>query len=129
MESEILVQGFKSSLAMYGIKYHRLIGDGDSSVYSKIVEARPYVDTTVEKIECRNHLLRNYSTKLKDLTTNTKFSCKERKLLESRLLRLRSGVKGAIQHNKQVANSIKNLREDILNGGAHVFGCHSKCRE
>ena len=129
MESEILVQGFKSSLAMYGIKYHRLIGDGDSSVYSKIVEARPYVDTTVEKIECRNHLVRNYSAKLKDLTTNTKFSCKERKLLESRLLRLRSGVKGAIQHNKQVANSIKNLREDILNGGAHVFGCHSKCRE
>ena len=93
---------------MYGIKYHRSIGDGDSSVYSKIVEARPYVDTTIEKIECRNHLLRNYPTKLHDPTTNTKFSCKERKLLESRLLRLRSGMKRAIQHNKQVANSIKS---------------------
>ena len=54
MESEILLQGFKLSEEMYGIKYNILIGDGDSSTYKKIVDSRPYNDLSVEKIECRN---------------------------------------------------------------------------
>lgn len=67
MESDIIVEGFKRSLEMYGIVYKKLIGDGDSSVYKKIIEARPYGSQLVEKIECKNHLLRNFCTKLRDL--------------------------------------------------------------
>lgn len=63
MESSIIVEGFKQSL--YGIKYHRMIVDGDSSTYKKLLESRPYNNITVEKVECRNHLLRNYTNKLK----------------------------------------------------------------
>jgi hypothetical protein len=40
---------------MHGIKYTRMIGDGDSSVYRKLKEVKPYGKQLVEKVECRNH--------------------------------------------------------------------------
>ncbi|KAL4720785.1 hypothetical protein ACJJTC_015668 [Scirpophaga incertulas] len=52
MESEIIVEGFKNSINMHNLIYGKLISDGDSSTYSKILQARPYSDLTVEKIEC-----------------------------------------------------------------------------
>lgn len=59
METSIVVEGFRKSEEIYGLRYHKLIADGDSSVYKKILDARPYKNITVEKVECRNHLLRN----------------------------------------------------------------------
>lgn len=69
MEAAIIVEGLKQSESMYGIRYKNLIADGDSSVYTKILHARPYKNLTVQKIECCNHLLRNFCNKLKDMTT------------------------------------------------------------
>ena len=60
MESEIIVEGFRQSVAMHGVKYAYLVGDGDSSVTRKLADARPYKNLVVHKIECRNHLLRNF---------------------------------------------------------------------
>jgi hypothetical protein len=42
MEADIIVEGFKRSMEIHGIKYTRLIGDGDSSIYRKLIEMRPY---------------------------------------------------------------------------------------
>lgn len=67
MESDIIVEGFKRSIEMHGLKYHKLIGDGDSSVHQKVLEARPYGTLMVQKIECRNHMLRNFSKKIRDI--------------------------------------------------------------
>lgn len=68
MESAIICEGFKESMDMYGIIYGRIIADGDSSTYSKILAADPYPGlTVVGKIECRNHLLRNMCNKLRAL--------------------------------------------------------------
>lgn len=75
MEASIIVEGFKNSEKMYGIRYHKLIADGDSSVSQKILESRPYKNITVEKVECGNHLLRNLCNKLKDLSTK-RSACK-----------------------------------------------------
>lgn len=70
METDIIVQGFKCSIETNGLKYLTLVGDGDSSVYNKLLEASPYgPQTVIKKIECRNHLLRNFSSKLRDLTS------------------------------------------------------------
>lgn len=94
MESNILVEGFKRSVEMYGIKYAKMIADGDSSTYKKILEARPYQNLTVEKIECRNHLLRNYCNKLKALTKESGYPMEYRKLLDGRIMRLRTAIIG-----------------------------------
>jgi hypothetical protein len=54
------------------------------------------------------------------------------KHLQSKLLRLRTGVKGAIKQYKGSVDrniAIKGLKRDILNGIYHVMGQHSSCSE
>ncbi|KAF5307214.1 hypothetical protein FQR65_LT00730 [Abscondita terminalis] len=134
MEAAILVEGFKESEKMYGVKYAKLIADGDSSTYKKILESRPYNNISVEKIVCRNHILRNYCNKLKTLSQDTRFPLQLRKLISCNILRLRSSIIGAIKYRKnqeniELVDRINSLKEDIQNSIYHVFGEHEKCNE
>lgn len=139
MESNIIVEGFKCSLQMHGIIYKTLVADGDSSVHKKILEARPYGDTVVEKIECRNHLLRNYCNALRVLTTkrisseNKQVPPVLRNLLRKNILRLRTAIdcatKYRMQGNELLNKKIENLKNDISNSPHHVFGDHQKCSD
>ena len=72
-EASIIEEGFQKSMDMYNVKYSKMIGDGDSNVYKSILDSRPYDDITVEKVECKNHLLKNVCSKLKDIARNSKF--------------------------------------------------------
>ena len=75
MEADIIVEGFRQSIPMHNIIYHKLIGDGDSSVLKKIMLAKPYGNNLdVKKIECANHILRNYLNRLMDIATKRKSS-------------------------------------------------------
>ena len=133
MEADIIVEAFRKSEELYNVKFGTLIADGDSSVYKKILEARPYLDLTVRKIECKNHLLRNYCKKLRDLTINSKLGhITLRKRLANSILRLRRGVVKSIQYWKNQDgmskfDKISKIRKDILNGPYHVFGNHERC--
>lgn len=71
MEGDILREGFLYSVEQHGLIYHKLIADGDSNSLKKILDAHPYDNVVVKKIECRNHLLRNYSRKIRDLAKDT----------------------------------------------------------
>jgi len=42
MESDIILEGFRQSINMHNLIYHKLIGDGDSSVTKKLSIAQPY---------------------------------------------------------------------------------------
>ena len=69
---QMLVEGFKMSIQMHGLKYTRLIGDGDSSVTNALRDNMPYgLNTHIRKIECINHLLRNYTNKLRKTARKT----------------------------------------------------------
>lgn len=90
MEAAVVVEGFKESERMYGIRYHKLIGDGDSSVYKQILDARPYKNLTIEKIECKNHLLQNFCKKLKEITTKKEAGkLDHRKLLQKKYFKVK----------------------------------------
>ncbi|CAB3223521.1 unnamed protein product [Arctia plantaginis] len=133
MEALAITEGFKSSMEMYGIIYSQLIADGDSSTYKSILDANPYHSLIVEKIECTNHLLRNYCTKLDELTKDTRHPLHLRKVLSQSILRLRRSVTGAVKHNnskkeKTFDEKITDLKIDLLNGPNHVFGNHSTCK-
>jgi hypothetical protein len=65
-------------------KYTTLVADADNSTYKKILDAQPY-QIPVEKIECRNHLRRNYCNKLRSIAGDTHFILKLRKLLSGEL--------------------------------------------
>lgn len=72
MESDVIVTAFQQSLEQHGVIFKTMIADGDSSCYQKLLERDPYAEynITVEKIECKNHLLRNYINKLADICKN-----------------------------------------------------------
>ena len=50
METDILVSGFNTAEEMHGVRYLRVIGDGDSSVMSNIQQHVPIWGCMVKKI-------------------------------------------------------------------------------
>lgn len=128
MEQDIIVEGFCQSVEMHGLKYKYFVGDGDSSVYARIMEKVPY-GRTVLKMECANHCVRNYTGHLHTLASDKNFPLEARKLLKSVIPRLTSAARGAIRHCGEVGESAEDLCKDLRNGPRHVFGDHSECRE
>lgn len=68
MEAAAIIQGFQKSEELFGLRYTRLIADGDANVYHTIMSTRPYKHHPVLKIECTNHLLRNFCRKWKQIS-------------------------------------------------------------
>lgn len=133
MESTIIVEGFKSSVEMYGLIYGRLISDGDSSTYAKILEARPYPQFTVEKVECRNHLLRNLCNKMENLITDTKYPIRFRKFItKKRIMAIRSAIRKCSKNYNNSSEDIdyctQKIFEDIQTVHLHSFNNQTKCK-
>lgn len=63
MEADIIVQGFQVSEEVHGLQYRILVGDGDSSVYHQVMTQVQY-GYLVQKSECANHVVRNYTSRL-----------------------------------------------------------------
>lgn len=79
------------------------IGDGDSSVYKRLLELVPYGShKLVKKIECRNHILRNYSTKLSALSKNVKYPIYLRQLISTHIVKFSMAIRKAIQYRKNL---------------------------
>ncbi|KAJ8732007.1 hypothetical protein PYW08_014737 [Mythimna loreyi] len=133
MEAEIICQGFETSIAMYNIIYGRLIADGDSATYAKILARNPYPNHTVQKIECRNHLLRNMCNKLRAVTKETKYPLAYRKLLsEVKIMTIRKVVIATIRKyksEKEKPETITSFRNEVQNSIYHAFGNHEKCKD
>lgn len=121
-----------------------------------MIETKPYgPNFKIEKIECRNHLLRNYGTKLSAISKNTKYPIHLRKHILNNAKRFRSAITKAIDYrntlnqqskyqkisgtnlNKNNYNTNKyynltkkiGLRKDILNSFRHILGNHEQCEE
>ena len=60
MEVDILLSGFNAAETMHGLRYMRVIGDGDSSVMSSIQQYVPVWGNMVTKVECANHAMKCY---------------------------------------------------------------------
>jgi len=96
MEADIIVEEFRQSISMHNIIYDKLIVYGDSSVSKKLLLAKPYGrDIFIKKIECMNHILRNYLIRIVDITSHRKSSSGTvvpdflRKILKDKRLKLR----------------------------------------
>ncbi|XP_076660424.1 uncharacterized protein LOC143363777 [Halictus rubicundus] len=133
MESDAIADGFETSIKKRGLVYATLIADGDSSVYKKILDCDPYkaAIVRVKKIECTNHLLRNFCNKLKDIAKTTPPG-KYRKAVESSVRRMRTDITEAaeyrVKENVSINRKINNLQKDLTNIPSHVFGEHKECR-
>lgn len=131
MESVIITEGFKKSIESHGLIYNQYVADGDSSTYASIRNARPYESVTVGKVECKNHLLRNYCKGLLSISSNTTYPIRARKILKDNYLRIRWGIDSSVKYwvkqNIPFSDKMENIKNDITNGPYHIFGDHSKC--
>lgn len=108
MESDAILEGFKTSIEKRGLIYSIYIADGDTSVYKTIVQANPYHNVFIEKIECRNHLLRNLGNKIKEIAKTKGRFGKLRNVVGSHVLRIRTAVTKSVQHRLKEESTRQN---------------------
>lgn len=100
-----------------------------------MTDTRPYgPNFIIEKIECRNHLLRNYGTKLVAIGKNTKYPIHLRKHILNNAKRFRIAITKAIDYRNKLNQQskyqkISGLRKDISNSFCHILGNHEQCEE
>ena len=125
METDILVEGFRSSEEMHGLQFLEFIGDGDSSVFYKLKQCVSY-GSNIRKDECANHVTKNYTTHLYNL-------CKNKKGLYTKFLprgiiqQLTKNLRGSIKINSENNGTAEELKNLLKRGPYHVFGNHTKC--
>jgi len=65
----------------------------------RLQEIQPYgPNFFIEKIECKNHLLRNYATKLNALSKVSKYPLRVRKCIITNIIRFRSDITKSVKH-------------------------------
>ncbi|KAK3924298.1 Reticulocyte-binding protein 2-like protein a [Frankliniella fusca] len=143
MEAALAVEAFRSSMEMHGVMILKYIGDGDSSVGARLQAASPYgAKYVIQKVECKNHVLRNFKRALIDISTSA-LPCPEgvtqlemktlKKAVRENVLRMSTGVSKACEYRGETEKDlghherVRNLRKDIMNTACHVFGEHSTC--
>ena len=69
MEAAGAVAMFSSSVEKHKLIYSKYIGDGDTSSFKEVVNAKPYVhfNITPTKLECVGHVQKRLGTRLRDL--------------------------------------------------------------
>jgi hypothetical protein len=135
MEADIILDAFNQCEAKYGVRYMRLVGDGDSSSYAKLHKEGPPWCKFVSKIECANHACKNLRGYLERLVEEKRQYKGMNGLTKRRRVQLVCAVRSAIRIRGQSVAEIghqkatKLLASDIRNMGKHVFGNHDDCLE
>ncbi|VDI80112.1 Hypothetical predicted protein [Mytilus galloprovincialis] len=132
MEADIIVEGFLEAERKHGVRYMRLVADGDSSVEARIRQHVPVWGQRVEKIECANHACKCLRSHLEQLVMDKPSYKGKNKLTKANRLRITSSIRCAIRRRAQEENrplAIRKLKHDILNTVNHVFGIHENCSD
>ncbi|XP_034246246.1 uncharacterized protein LOC117648117 [Thrips palmi] len=124
MEADIIIRGLNFIQKEHSVWPKYIVGDGDASVFSRI-QQQTTRGRFCEKIECANHAVKNFTSRMHAIAKNTNGDKEGRVLLKPLIPRLTSGARGAIRNN--VGQSVDQLRADLWNGPMHVFGEHSQC--
>ena len=126
MEADIISSGFQLSESIHGLRYMKVICDGDSSVlYTIHTTVQPY-GKHVEKIECANHAVKCYRSRLEQLTKDFPSFRGHGGLTKSVILKITHGACCAIRQHS-VSSDINKLRNDLRAGPKHYLGMHDIC--
>ncbi|KAF5282304.1 hypothetical protein FQR65_LT14358 [Abscondita terminalis] len=126
MKADIMVEGFGLSEEMHGIRYLKFIADRYASVYARLKEKVRYI-RRIQKIECKNHLLKNVTKALFNLMKDSSLSKDGRKLLtQTKIKEIEKTVQHIIYENS-LNQDVARLCDDFSNVVLHVL--HIKCKE
>ncbi|XP_060577969.1 uncharacterized protein LOC132735083 [Ruditapes philippinarum] len=128
MEADIILNGFLQAETSHGVRYTKIIADGDSSVFPQLQEKVPVWGTSIEKLECANHTCKCLRSNLEKLVIEKPHYKGKGKLTKINRLRLTTAVRCAIRMRSKDQN-VKQLRKDIINSVYHVLGFHDRCSD
>ena len=112
----------------HGLRYIKMVGDGDLAVYANIQEQVPVWGRSVKTIECANHTCKCLRSRLEQLVIDNPDYKGKNKLTKYMRIRIVSAVRCSIKlADRTSLNCIKNLQHDIKNSVYHVFGYHANC--
>lgn len=126
MEADIIVEAFKASITMHNLQFLKFIADGDSSVYAKIRKEVSY-GSSVEKIHCTNHAVKNYGKSLYKVKADTTIDSKRRKLLTAKTIKQLEQIAMRVLYIN-AHGDVGTLKSDLANGPNHVFENHANCK-
>ena len=126
MEADIIASGFRLSESMHGVRYTQVIGDGDSSVFYTIQTTVPTYGRDVVKIECANHAIKCYRSRLEQLAKDFPLFRGRGGLTKSIIMKITHGARCAIRNHSN-SNDIKRLKNDLRAGPKHYLGNHEAC--
>ena len=104
----------------------RMTGDGDSSVLANIHTNVPCWGRKVTKVECANHAVKCYRSRLEKIIQDFPKYKGRGKLTQRAMKRLTTGVRCAIKMHSKTGD-VGQLRKDLRNGPSHVFNDHTNC--
>ncbi|VDI80109.1 Hypothetical predicted protein [Mytilus galloprovincialis] len=111
MEADIIVEGFLEAERKHGVRYMRLVADGDSSVEARIRQHVPVWGQRVEKIECANHACKCLRSHLEQLVMDKPSYKGKNKLTKANRLRITSSIRCAIRRRAQEEKSTAGYKE------------------
>ena len=126
MEADIILEGFRQSEEMHGLRYLWLIGDGDSSVYHSVVTGVPSYGRDITKVECANHAIKCYRNRLEALCNDKVNYRGKHGLTQAMMKRITHGARCAIKMHSATGD-VAALCHDLRNGPRHYFGLHKDC--
>ena len=103
METDIILEGFRTCEQQHGVRYTSFIGDGDSSIYPTLISSIPW-GYTITKIECANHCVKCYRTALEKLVQDKPSYKGKGKLTETMRKRLTIAARCAIVMQSKEGN-------------------------
>ena len=92
----IILERFWQSENMHGLKYHWLVGDGDSSLYHSVVTGVQSYGHDIIKVECTNQAVKCYQNWLETLCNDKPLYCGKYGLSQAMIKRITQGAWCAI---------------------------------
>ena len=96
---------------MHGLRYIKVVGDGDSSVLHSIITSVPY-GRYVEKIECANYAVKCYHSRLANIVKDNSSFGGHVKLTKDLIRNITQGARKAITAHSRTGN-VEALRHDL----------------
>ena len=128
MEADIILSGFLEAESTHGVRYLKVIADGDSSVFNTLQESVPVWGKDITKLECANHICKCVRSNLENLVQEKPQYKGKGKLTKVNRVKLTTALRCAIKMRTKT-NDSKQLKKDILNSIYHVLGFHQNCSD
>ena len=128
MESDIILEVFNEAESKFGLRYLKMIGDGDSSVLDTLIKNGSCWCRDLKKIECANYCCKCIRTVLDNLDIKGRNGLTKVKRVQM-VSAIRFCIKMRTNEFKSgfTCRAVRNLQNDINLMPFHIFGYHENC--